>query len=264
MKGLTVTESRKEITEADADDYGTADIHRALLGIAIDFHRFCEEHGIAYSLNSGSCLGAVRHNGFIPWDDDLDIAMTRENYEAFNDVKHLFEGYSIEKVLWIDRIRRTGESPVKGIEPTLDIFIIDTAPRSPALFRIKVVMLAFLQGALKDDPDYSNYNGFYKLAIIVSHAFGKSVKRRKLQLWYDGVSQIGRGHVSPYTHCSNDLFRGLPIRYKADTFENIVLHAFESEQFFIPAESDYYLRTYYGDYMKLPEEKDRRPSHIDE
>lgn len=62
------------------------------------FDKICQEHGIAYSLYAGTLLGAVRHKGFIPWDDDLDVCMSRKNYDRFlkvwEETKH--DGYLLQ------------------------------------------------------------------------------------------------------------------------------------------------------------------------
>jgi len=63
--------------------YSKQDIQKTILPMIKDIDRFCKKHEIDYYLMSGSALGAMRHRGFIPWDDDLDIAMTKENYEKF-------------------------------------------------------------------------------------------------------------------------------------------------------------------------------------
>jgi lipopolysaccharide cholinephosphotransferase len=67
------------------DSYGILDLQNVILNIAKYIHDFCEAHGIQYCLMGGSALGAKRHSGFIPWDDDLDIFMTPDNYELFRD-----------------------------------------------------------------------------------------------------------------------------------------------------------------------------------
>ena len=58
-------------------------LHKDFTEILVVLDKFCKDNDIEYSLAFGSLIGAIRHNGFIPWDDDLDIMMTRENYEKF-------------------------------------------------------------------------------------------------------------------------------------------------------------------------------------
>ena len=65
------------------DDYGFVKLQDRILEICVYIDQFCQEHDIVYSLMGGSALGAKRHGGFIPWDDDLDIFMTPDNYEKF-------------------------------------------------------------------------------------------------------------------------------------------------------------------------------------
>ena len=64
-------------------EFSLKDLQNSILSILIEIKRICEKHNLKYILYGGSCLGAVRHNGFIPWDDDADIAMPRKDYEKF-------------------------------------------------------------------------------------------------------------------------------------------------------------------------------------
>ena len=65
------------------DDYGLLPVQDKILSIAVYLDKFCAQHGVEYCLMGGSALGAKRHGGFIPWDDDLDVFMTVPNYEKF-------------------------------------------------------------------------------------------------------------------------------------------------------------------------------------
>lgn len=83
-------------TNSDGSTITVDDVHQVLLGMLKDIDALCRRHDIPYFLNGGSALGAVRHGGFIPWDDDADIAMMREDYERFIPlaIKEL-NGYAI-------------------------------------------------------------------------------------------------------------------------------------------------------------------------
>ena len=72
----------------DIDEQLRNDIQSALLAMYLDVDRACNKHGISLYLCGGSAIGAVRHKGFIPWDDDMDTAMSRSDYEKF---KQIFE-----------------------------------------------------------------------------------------------------------------------------------------------------------------------------
>ncbi len=73
-------------TNEDGSKVYVHDVHKVLLEMLKDIDALCEKHGIDYYLTAGTCLGAVRHNGFIPWDDDADISMRREDYNKLLEV----------------------------------------------------------------------------------------------------------------------------------------------------------------------------------
>ena len=66
-----------------SEEYGLKEVHEANLKMLKEIDRICRKYGIRYGLDAGTLIGAVRHQGFIPWDDDADVAFTRENYEKF-------------------------------------------------------------------------------------------------------------------------------------------------------------------------------------
>ncbi len=164
------------------NEYGTANIQNELLDIMKLFHEFCEKHNIDYSLYGGSCLGAVRHNGFIPWDDDLDVAVDRENYKKLIGLFPQCDELVMKQTLWIRRIQKPNASAIRGYVPTLDVFVIDNVPDNPLLFRIKILLLAAVQGMLKDNVLYSRFNLFRDYRV-------KSTYLKML----DGTTAIGPG-----------------------------------------------------------------------
>ena len=142
----------------DVDNqYGTLKIQKELLELLKVFHSFCVFNGIIYSLDWGSLLGAVRHRGFIPWDDDLDIMVDRHNYMKIiqklkgDDTLVIDDGSP--ETLWIKRIRFGKEDDNKGYPPTIDMLVMDYAPDNRLLRKLKVVLSLFMQGMLKVAPN---------------------------------------------------------------------------------------------------------------
>ena len=127
-------------------------VHMLLTYILSEFDRVCEEIGVTYALYGGSAIGAVRHGGFIPWDDDIDVFMIREDYERFlrEAPALLSEGFRIDNQANVPRyhllfsklglegtvFRSQGEVNPDYTPPIfLDIFPLDTVPDDEKRFR---------------------------------------------------------------------------------------------------------------------------------
>ena len=245
------------------NQYGTAQMQDALLRVIKIIHREFERAGVQFFLYSGSLLGAVRENGFIPWDDDVDIAMDRANYEKFQKCQSSFHDIQVKRVIWIDRVLEIGAEPIKGYEPTVDIFVIDHAPDSNVVFRWKIFLLSLLQGMLKEDVQYEGFSALQKLMLFTTHQMGKLFPNRRLQSWYSRVSQIGNKRPTKFVHCTNDTNRDIRKRFESCVLSKRMLHRFEDTELYIPAAYDKCLTALYGDYMKRPPEEERKPMHQD-
>lgn len=95
-------------------------LHEELVAILDDFDKFCQTNNLRYSLAYGSILGAVRHKGFIPWDDDLDVMMTRENYNKFlllckNNEKYTLQKEQIDYPLYFSKLRKNKTTFIENI-----------------------------------------------------------------------------------------------------------------------------------------------------
>ncbi|MCD8151408.1 MAG: LicD family protein, partial [Clostridiales bacterium] len=100
--------------------YDLYDLHEQLLNILTEFDRICRENDIHYSLADGTLLGAMRHADFIPWDDDADVMMTKEEYLKLKSVISRQQTVRMCKICFLDRITVRGMEE-KGLY--IDLFI---------------------------------------------------------------------------------------------------------------------------------------------
>ena len=268
---------KNKYNESDYEDLNLRDAQMLMVDILKDVHNICEKHGLKYFLDAGTLLGAVRHKGFIPWDDDMDIGMLREDYERFLEIakkelpEHLFlqtfetdDKYDIYQVPC--KIRYNGTILIeKGIAENsemhngvyIDVFPYDSLPKSNLAYKIQRslsynVLKSFIR--IRETPDKLSFKNkitftFYK---IVRKLF--PYKRRKkffdfLVKWNDANS--------PYMGYGLDTVWSEYIYKKEDYFELTKLE-FEGNHFYGPKNYDAILTQLYGDYMTLPKEEDRQ------
>lgn len=237
------------------------------LNILLDFHRFCEENGLTYFLAYGTLIGAIRHKGFIPWDDDVDVHMPRSDYnrliELYNDknpngrykviapnTKESMHSYI--KVIDTQTLKIEDGIDYKGRElgVDIDVFPLDGQPDSDTEFNAwydKLIRLYKICCYCLLDTKKS-FKRFVAVPIIriisggYSHTFKKAEKLHKL---YPYETSNWIGCVEGYCNSRGN-------RYKKEWFSDIAKVEFEGYIFNAPIEYDKVLKTVYGDYMKLP------------
>lgn len=247
------------------DDYGFKELQNKILEIMIYIDELCRKYKIDYCLMGGSALGAKRHGGFIPWDDDLDVFMTPDNYERFRDVVikygdkekfYLQELGLTEGMVTISKLRMNGTTYIEEIVKDwdmhhgiyVDIFILHTCPNS-RLLQLRQCMWAkyiILRGL--SNRGYSKRKGVVGLALKLISFLPKRFLLRK------ALKEVYRYKNKTTDFYCNFLGKAVFKKgiYKREWFDNTRYISFEKVQFKVPAKLHEFLSERFGDYMKVP------------
>lgn len=258
----------------------TQQVKCAQLDLLEELHRLCEKNGISYFLVGGTLIGAIRHKGFIPWDDDIDVGMLRGDYERFRQVcgKELDSAYALYD--WHSdpgspnpflklRIRGThypekisaGSNMVDGI--FIDIFPFDSTPAEPKLRRRQARQMRLCRKILLVRCGFSLGEGS-ALKKLVYGTLKLLSRVRSVEGWKKKADAI----QTRYNHLDTVTVTNMGGSYSYEReshpraqLEKTVLHPFEQGQYRIPEGYDDLLRRCYGDYMQLPPEDQRVGIH---
>ncbi len=258
------------------------EIHEATLEMMDYIHQLCEENRIVYYLAFGTLIGAVRHSGFIPWDDDFDIQMPREDFERFREIvlrkqhpyfrlcdrkntKNYFYGISR-----FSDSRFTYFSEHPGYKPFdtglfIDIYPLDNFGNTHEQAK-----------RIKKKVDRKNL--LYEVYINEADGNGKAspllrkICHRLLRIRYgsryperidDEICRLIRRHTSPEDSQIGDVCWDpfYVMAYPKTWYAERILHDFSGRRYWIPAEYDRILKADYRDYMQLPPAGQRVPHH---
>lgn len=237
-------------------------IHQELLGQLRDILRVCDTHQIPYNLMCGTLLGAVRHKGFIPWDDDIDLLMTRDAFARFEQVypKECDPKYLLTYLnTWTPRVMSRDPQVADAFT---DFFILDYLPPAGLRRKLRILHLRTLQGMLKENVDYSRFNWKNKLLIFGTHVLGLPFTRQWKVKRYFRVSSATK--TGTEMHMSNGAFGLLTQVWRPEQFEEKMLVPFEDLQCLIPVRYDEVLTTLFGpDYMTPPPPEQQVAKHLD-
>ncbi len=245
----------------EANTYGQYPIQKLLLDMMIEVDRVCREEQIPYSLLGGTMLGAARHQGFIPWDDDLDIVFTADALQRFLTLfPQKSKQYTITlEDTWVARV--VPRQPICGQRPFVDLFHYEPISAKPWKQKIKILLLQTLQGMLKEKTDLSRFGLKDRILLGGTHALGKLfTKQQKLRMYRWVSSHVARGDGS-LLHISDDQFGCLKVLYRAECAQEMIDTPFETATLRMSALYHEMLTQQYGDYMTPPPEDKRVPMH---
>lgn len=249
-----------------SNKYGTLEVQRQLLLLLKQFHSFCVDNDIKYSLAWGSLLGAIRHKGFIPWDDDLDIMVDRRNCEKIRKAIRQSSLFSIERekrALWIEKVRMLNSVNIGNYPPTLDIFIIDNAPDGKWARKFRWLFLLFFQGMMKKNPNFRRGNIIYRSASLITYLLGHFFSSNFKICIYEKMMQLSNKQQTKKKASYNTVFEDLHKLYENDVMDHIILAPFEDTEVYITAGYHQCLIDMFGnDYMTPPPLEKRIPIHV--
>ncbi len=252
-------------------DVSLQELHKVQIEIMDEVDRICKENDIKYFLSGGTLLGAIRHKGFIPWDDDIDLWMTRKNFQKFKKViktemsdKYFAQDYyhEIKFPLSIMKIEKKDTRFVEGIFAHLPIesgVYIDIFPLDniwlPA-YRIQTAILIKLQSIRDFKLRKRDFGREKLLKRIIYSSIPLSVCRFMTELTMRFFNPFPTKYVNQLCHRG----RHWP-KFTQNEVNQLTEGDFESKKYPIPAAYDKMLTDCYGDYMKLPPEDKQYPIH---
>lgn len=261
------------------DDYEDLTLREAqmlMVDILKDVHELCERHGLKYFLDAGTLIGAVRHKGFIPWDDDVDIGMLRDDFNKFLEIakkelpEHLFlqtfetdKYYDVYPVpckirynntVFLEEGAKENYKMHNGVY--IDIFPYDSLPKYNVVYKVQRafsynILKSFKR--LRDIPEKLSFKNkitfsFYKLLVKMFP------NKRRLKFFNFLIKWNSKN--SKYMGYGVDTYWSEYVYEKSDYFQLVKLE-FEGQYFYAPKNYHTILTQLYGDYMIMPKEEDR-------
>lgn len=248
------------------------EVRNVELGILDYIDKVCRENNIDYFLDYGTLLGAIRHKGFIPWDDDIDISMTRENFEKFtaimqnstdsgfrlltsdNDRQYPYEiGKVVDtRTALIETDLQT--SPNMGV--WVDVFPKDHLPERHRLIKMCIFLSFSFRVFAVNEKFPKQHNRMLYPIWLISRLFGYRFFLSITKFW---MRICGKHTESKYRANLRD-FVSRQYAWDKSLFKEVEYAEFEGRSMPVPKKWDEYLRGLYGDYMQLPPE-DKRKRH---
>ena len=243
-------------------------------GILYEIDRFCDKYDIKYSLYAGTAIGAVRHKGFIPWDDDIDIYMERNEFERFlklwekskNPNYYLQNPHDPECTINHAKIRKNntsffckGERNDRHNGIWVDIFAFDRIPKN-RIKRFKILFIAKLRLIYTRGYPVTNRGAFLNIVSRILLSIPKKWQK-KLRFWSDKYVAKYADTDRDYDLMSLSSPEELAYVYPKELNNSFIKVPYDNYSFSLTSAYDEMLTINYGNYMELPPESERVCKH---
>ena len=259
-------------------DYELRKLQEKSLEILLVFKEFCEKHDLLFYFCGGCCIGTLRHQGFIPWDDDIDVFMPRDDYEKLGPLweeemaetkyrfcrdsedmflRSLLSSISDEETTFIKE-RQTDLDIPHGIR--LEVIPLDGCPEG--MKRKKQIFWALLHQILMNQEPLTSKGKLFEIPSKLLLFLFPSWKRRYR------MAKRAEKHMSKYRiedcKCITELctrWQYMVKEYPKEIFASAVYKPFEGYEMPVPIGYDKYLHMAFGDYMQMPPMEGQQPKH---
>jgi len=257
-------------------DQEIAGMQMKQLEILHELDRICKINNLRYTLASGTCLGAVRHKGFIPWDDDIDVYMLWEDVEKLITYRKQFEKkyflqckktdpeFSSSHVRLCDSTTSCFLKDDIGLNLNhglfIDIYILYPYPDNPIKAH-KLILDSFIYRILIAERVPYNHGTFAKIIahMILKFYQGEKRKNKINRVLKNYQNNGGKNKVATYFGEDIGLFHA--ITYDREWFQTPRYLPFEDMMIACPGEPEEYCELRYGDFMKMPPKEEQMPHH---
>ena len=254
------------------------ELQQKSLELLLEFDAFCKKHNKKIFVIGGGLIGAVRHKGFIPWDDDLDVFMLRNDYEwlcnNFNNLvdneKFYFEkttkdhytrlqiGAVVDENTTFIKTRQEDLQDVHhGIR--IDVIPLDNCPKNKISRKLQILWALLFSMFIVGEP-HSSKGKLLEFISRVLLAFFPSARSR-YKVWRFAEKRMSRWKKSEYLTELCSWYQYMKNEYKEEWFREVVYLPFENVQIPVPIGYDEYLKMAFGDYMIPPAENEQIPKH---
>lgn len=250
------------------------EIKQIQLRLLDEVARFCDENGISYWLDAGTMLGAVRHKGYIPWDDDIDLGMLRPDYERFirsfrpsdqsisvqcieTDKKFC---YPYAKILDHRTVLYEPDLSGKKSCVNIDLFVYDNAPDNE-----NTIKRMFRRRDRLHLLEQTRYNSFTPSGNILRRlgvcCFRMLLKFLPKNYFAKALLRNATRFADQETKCIGSFLNYSNLICDKAAVDRRIEQAFEGKTYKIPVGYDRWLRSAYGNYMEMPPKEQRKTHH---